>query len=93
MFDLPSSPNTTHPLINYNGNLERMPAFLGPGDPDAHVPWQRAEQSASVFSAMGAEVTLRRYPGMPLTIRRQEIAEARKLLARILRPAAIDSNR
>jgi phospholipase/carboxylesterase len=79
--------------FRYEGSLGGMPAFLGSGDPDAHVPWQRVEQSASVFSAMGAEVTLRRYPGMPHTISRQEIDEARKLLARIFQPEAIDSDR
>jgi len=79
--------------FRYEGDLGGMPAFLGSGDPDAHVPWQRVEQSASVFSAMGAEATLRRYPGMPHTIIRQEIDEARKLLARTFRPAAIDSDR
>ena len=79
--------------FRYEGNLGGMPAFLASGDPDVHVPWQRVEQSASVFSGMGAEVTLRRYPGMSHTISRQEIDEARKLLARIFQLAAIDSNR
>ncbi len=59
-----------------------MPAFFGGVDPDAHVPWQRVQESASILSALGAEVLVRRYPGMPHTINQAEIKEARNLLAR-----------
>jgi phospholipase/carboxylesterase len=69
--------------FRYQGSLAGMPAFFGSGDPDAHVPWTRVEQSASVLSAMGAEVALRRYPGMPHTISRDEIEAARTLLATV----------
>jgi phospholipase/carboxylesterase len=69
--------------FRYSGSLAGTPAFFGAGDPDAHVPWQRVQESASVLSAMGAEVVLQRYPGMPHTVSRQEIDEARKLLAGI----------
>ena len=79
--------------FRYGGNFDGMLAFLGAGDPDAHLPWQRVELSASVLSAMGAEVALRRYPGMPLATSRQEIEEARKVIARTFRPATIDSSR
>ncbi len=54
--------------------------FFGGADPDVHVPWQRVRESASVLSAMGAEVLLRRYPGMPHTISQQEIKEVKKLI-------------
>jgi phospholipase/carboxylesterase len=77
--------------FRYVGNLGQTPAFLGSGDPDPHVPWQRVEESASVLAAMGAEVTLRRYPGMPHTVSRQEIEQARQLLARTFRGATINS--
>jgi phospholipase/carboxylesterase len=80
-------------VFRYSGDLAGTPAFFGTGDPDPHVPWQRVEESAAVLSRMGAEVTLRRYPGMPHTIARQEIEEARSLIAlvgqdSILRPSA-----
>jgi len=67
--------------FRYSGNLERTPAFLGSADPDAHVPWGRVEESASVLSALAADVTLRRYPGMPHTVSREEIEQARKLIS------------
>lgn len=67
--------------FQYAGSLAGTPAFLGAGDPDPHVPWQRVEESAAVLSKLGADVVLRRYPGMPHTISREEIAEAKRLIA------------
>jgi phospholipase/carboxylesterase len=72
--------------FHYAGKLEGMPAFFGAGDPDAHVPWQRVQQSASVLSSLGAEVVLRRYPGMPHTVSQAELSEAKTLLARTFSP-------
>ena len=51
-----------------------------------YVPWQRVNESASVLTALGAEVLLRRYPGLPHTINQEEIAEARRLIARAFSP-------
>jgi phospholipase/carboxylesterase len=70
--------------FRYPGNLAGTPAFLGAGDPDPHVPWQRVQESADALAKMGAEVTLKRYPGMPHTIAREELAEAKALLTRAL---------
>ena len=70
--------------FRYPGNLAGTPAFLGAGDPDPHVPWKRVQESADVLTKMGADVTLKRYAGMPHTISRQEISEARALLAKAL---------
>ena len=72
--------------FHYTGSLSGTPAFLGAGDPDAHVPWQRVRESADVLWALGAVVLLRRYPGMPHTISRQELEEARTLLDRTFSP-------
>jgi phospholipase/carboxylesterase len=72
--------------FHYTGSLSGTPAFLGAGDPDAHVPWQRVRESADVLSALGADVLLRRYPGMPHIINRQELEEARRLLDRTFSP-------
>ena len=60
--------------------LDGVPALLSSGDPDLHVPWTRVEESASVLAAMGAAVTLRRYPGRPHTITAEELEFARQLL-------------
>jgi len=69
--------------FSYPGDLSGTPCFFGAGDPDSHVPWERVEESASVFSALGAVVTLRRYSGLPHTINRDEIEQAKKLLSRL----------
>lgn len=54
--------------------------FLGCSDVDAHVPQTRVDESAEVFSRMGAEVTKRIYPGMGHLISDDEIAHARAIL-------------
>jgi len=72
--------------FQYPGSLKGMKAFLGAGDPDPHVPWQRVEDSASVLSKMGADVTLRRYPGMPHTISEDEIKSARPIIEGLVAP-------
>ena len=79
--------------FRYDGRLGGMPGFFAGVDPDAHVPWQRVQESASVLSALGAEILVRRYPGMPHTINQAEIKEARNLLARAFdAPKAASSN-
>jgi predicted esterase len=65
----------------FEGDLRGTPLFLGSGDPDPHVPWSRAEASAEVFRALGAEVDLRRYPGRPHTVIADEIEAVRGLVA------------
>ncbi len=72
----------------YGGELAGTPVFLGAGDPDPHVPWARVEETASVLSRLGGQVTLRRYPGMPHTINRDEIDEARKIVIQVTGPRA-----
>ena len=77
--------------FRYFGNFGRTPVFLGSGDPDAHVPWQRVEESASVLTSMGAEIILRRYPGLPHTVSRDEVEHARKLLDATFRGTTVNS--
>ena len=72
--------------FQYAGSLAGMQAFLGAGDPDPHVPWKRVEASASVLSEMGANVTLRRYPGMPHAISEDEIKSARPIIEGLMTP-------
>jgi predicted esterase len=57
-----------------------LPAFFGCSDVDAHVPRARVEESAGVFSTLGARVTLRLYPGMGHVVNDDEIARARVIL-------------
>ena len=74
--------------FNYPGDLSRTPCFFGAGDRDPHVPWGRVKESASVLSALGGVVTLRRYPGLPHTINQDEIEQAKQLLSRLIAEAS-----
>jgi predicted esterase len=66
---------------DYPGTLGGTPVFLGTSDPDPHVPYQRVEETQAVLASMGADVQLRRYPGMPHTINSDELEVCRALLA------------
>jgi predicted esterase len=63
-----------------SGRFEATPIFLGCSDVDAHVPRVRVEASAQVFREMGADVTLRIYPGMGHVVNDDEIDYARALI-------------
>ena len=75
----------------YAGSLDGTPVFLGSSDPDPHVPWARVDETADVLRRLGADVTVRRYPGMPHTVNEEELAAARDLLARLVTPASAGS--
>lgn len=62
-------------------DLHGTPILLAGGDPDAHVPFSRVEQSARQLTERGAAVDLRRYPGLNHTICEDEILACRRLLA------------
>ena len=70
--------------LHHAGNLGGMPALFSSGDPDPHVPWSRVLESAKQFTAMGAEVGTKRYPGRPHTVLPQEIESARALIFKSL---------
>ncbi len=76
---------------DYPGSLGGTPVFLGAGDPDAHVPFERVRESAEVLTRMGAIVELRRYPGMPHTVNEDELGVCRALLRRLLSPNTKES--
>lgn len=66
--------------LTHAGSLAGTLVFFGSGDPDPHVPFERVQQSAAVFTNMGATVTVRRYPGRPHTITPEELDFGRRLV-------------
>jgi predicted esterase len=68
---------------DYAGSLAGTPVFLGCSDVDPHIPWARVEESAQVFQKMGAEVDLRKYPGMPHTVNDDELEAFRAVLRKV----------
>jgi predicted esterase len=65
---------------NYPGSFEGTPVFLGCSDVDSHVPKARVDESAAVFSAMGAAVTERIYPGMGHQVNEDELELVREMM-------------
>lgn len=58
-------------------------AFLGCSDTDPFIARYRVEEAAAVYQRMGADVTLRFYPGMPHLVSEDEIAEVRRIVEAI----------
>ena len=67
----------------YPGSFEGTPVFLGCSDVDSHVPKTRVDESAAVFSRMGATVTERIYPGMGHQVNEDELVYVRELETRV----------
>ena len=63
-----------------DGDFAGTPVFLGCSEIDGHIPADRVRDSAAHLARMGAEVTLRLYPGMEHTINDDEVVFGRELL-------------
>ena len=58
---------------NYKGNFQKTKVFIGNSDKDPHVPVARSEESKRIMEKLGAEVTLKIYPGMAHTVNDDEL--------------------
>ncbi len=70
------------------GSFKGTPVFFGCSDVDAHVPRFRVDESAAIFTKMGAATTCRIYPGMGHLISDDEIACAQEILKGVDEPSA-----
>jgi phospholipase/carboxylesterase len=68
---------------DYAGSFDATPVFLGCSDIDPHIPMQRVVEAGEVLKRMGAELTVRFYPGMAHTVSVEELATIRELTASI----------
>src|SRR5438874_4372211 len=64
----------------YPGSFDQTPVFLGCSDIDPYIPMHRVVETGEVFKAMGADVTVRFYPGMAHTVSVEELAQLRELM-------------
>jgi phospholipase/carboxylesterase len=69
---------------DYAGSLAGTRVFLGAGDPDPHVPFERVRETEAALIRMGATVQVRRYPGMPHSINEDELEVCRGLIAEVI---------
>ncbi len=67
----------------YGGNYSGTPAFLGCSDIDFHIPATRVTESGEILKRMGAEVTVRLYPGMGHLVNEDEIANVRAMMEEV----------
>jgi predicted esterase len=58
--------------------LSGTPVYLGCSDRDPHIPLASVEESAEIFTRLGARVTKSIFPGMGHTVNAQELTELRK---------------
>lgn len=77
-------PGTRFAPADAGAEFAGTPIHLSAGDPDAHVPWSRVEETAAFFRALGAEVTARREPGFPHAIHPEAVEFLRARLATLL---------
>ncbi|MGQ0602935.1 MAG: alpha/beta hydrolase [Anaerolineales bacterium] len=68
----------------YEGSLAGTPIFLGCSDVDVHIPQDRVVRSADLLVGLGANVTLRLYPGMGHTVNDDEVTQVKAMLADVV---------
>lgn len=70
-------------IQQHPGSFGGTPIFLGCSDVDSHVPRTRVEESAEIFTKMGATTTCRIYPGMGHLVSDDEILFAQGVMAEV----------
>jgi phospholipase/carboxylesterase len=68
-------------------SLDGTPTLITNSDQDDWVPWSRTDETAAALRRMGADVTLKLYPGRHHIVGDDEIVEARAILRRALADA------
>jgi phospholipase/carboxylesterase len=68
---------------DYKGSLDGTPVFLGCSDVDSHIPKERVEHSAAVMQQLGADVTMKIYPGLGHIINEDELQHVRAMMAAV----------
>ena len=69
---------------DYAGSMEGTPIFLGCSDIDFHIPKERVEETARIFSDLGAQVTMRLYTNMGHTVNEDEIEAVNSIMSSVI---------
>lgn len=70
------------------GLLSGLRVLLTGSDADDWIPEESTRQTARILTELGAEVTLRIYPGRPHIVSEEELEEARQFIRGLLNPPA-----
>lgn len=70
---------------DYGGDLGGMPAFIGCGDQDPHIPVERVTETTQVLTDLGGDVDERIYEGMGHGIIPDEIEAVTGMLRQVTR--------
>ncbi|WP_336135657.1 alpha/beta hydrolase [Natronomonas amylolytica] len=70
--------------MDYEGDLDGTPVFLGCSDVDPHIPEERVHETADVFEGMDADVTTRIYEGMGHGVNEDELAHVSGMVERLV---------
>ncbi len=62
--------------INYSGNFDQTPIFIGTSNPDPHVPVGRVYETETILKQMNGNVRVKVYPGMGHMINQNELDSA-----------------
>ncbi len=68
---------------DYGGSLAGTPVFVGCSDVDFHIPLERVQETSTILTRMGGDVTERIYPGMGHTIVQDEIDAALTIMREV----------
>jgi predicted esterase len=68
--------------FDYPGRRDGAKVWMSVHERDPHIPLQRVRDSATVLTAMGAEVTTQVYPGAGHAVMREDVGQLRMWLNR-----------
>jgi predicted esterase len=72
---------------DYSGSFEHTPVFIGGSDVDPHIKKERIVEAGEVLKKMGADVTVRLYPGMAHTVNTDELHSAAQIVETVAHEA------
>jgi phospholipase/carboxylesterase len=64
--------------------MDGTPIFLGCSDVDFHIPKERVQDTARVFTDLGAQVTMRLYSNMGHTVNEDEIEAVNNIMSSVI---------